>query len=47
MEIEKETKITKETTSESDDEVSGLTIEINHNNNLLEERGNTTLSHTI
>ena len=37
MEIEKETNRTKETTSESDDEVSGLTIEINHSNNLLEE----------
>jgi len=37
MEIEKETNRTKETTNESDDEVSGLTIEINHNNNLLEE----------
>ncbi len=37
MELEKEIKTTKEITSESDDEISGLTIEINHNNNLLEE----------
>ncbi len=37
MEIEKEISTTKETMSESDDEISGLTIEINHNNNLLEE----------
>jgi len=37
VEIEKEIKTTKEITSENDDEVSGLTIEINHNNNLLEE----------
>ena len=36
-EIEKEINTTKELTSESDDEISGLTIEINHNNNLLEE----------
>ena len=36
-EIEKEVKITKETTNESEDEISGLTIEINHTNNLLEE----------
>ena len=28
---------TKEITGESDDEISGLTIEVNHNNNLLEE----------
>ena len=37
MEMEKEISTTKEITSESDDEISGLTIEINHNNNLLEE----------
>ena len=37
MEMEKEINTTKEITSESDDEISGLTIEINHNNNLLEE----------
>jgi len=37
MEIEKEIKLTKEITNESDDEISGLTIEINHDNNLLEE----------
>ena len=37
MEIEKEISTSKETISESDDEISGLTIEINHNNNLLEE----------
>ena len=37
MEIEKEINSSKEITSESDDEISGLTIEINHNNNLLEE----------
>ena len=37
MEIEKEINTTKGITSESDDEVSGLTIEVNHNNNLLEE----------
>jgi len=37
VEIEKEISTTKEVTSESDDEISGLTIEINHNNNLLEE----------
>ena len=36
-EIENEIKSTKEITSESDDEISGLTIEINHNNNLLED----------
>ena len=36
-EIEKELNTTKETTGESDDEISALTIEINHNNNLLEE----------
>ena len=37
MEIEKEIKITKEVANESDDEISGLTIEINHDNKLLEE----------
>ena len=37
MEMEKEIGTTKETAGESDDEISGLTIEINHNNNLLEE----------
>jgi len=37
LEIEKEIKLTKEITNESDDEISGLTIEINHDNNLLEE----------
>ena len=37
MEIEKEIGTTKEITGESEDEISGLTIEINHNNNLLEE----------
>jgi len=36
-EIEKEIKSTKEITGETDDEISGLTIEINHNNKLLEE----------
>ena len=36
-EIENEINSTKEVASESDDEISGLTIEINHNNNLLEE----------
>ena len=36
IEIEKEIDLTKEITNESDDEISGLTIEINHNNNLLE-----------
>ena len=36
-EIEKEINSTKEIAGESDDEISGLTIEINHNNNLLEE----------
>ena len=36
-EIEKEITTSKEITSESDDEISGLTIEINHSNNLLEE----------
>ena len=37
LEIDKEIKLTKEITNESDDEISGLTIEINHDNNLLEE----------
>jgi len=37
MEIEKERNSSKEIASEADDEISGLTIEINHNNNLLEE----------
>ena len=37
IEIEKEISTTKEITSESDDEINGLKIEINHNNNLLEE----------
>jgi len=37
IEIEKEIKASRELTSESDDEISGLTIEINHNNNLLDE----------
>jgi len=36
-EIDKEITSTKEVTGESDDEISGLTIEVNHNNNLLEE----------
>jgi len=36
-EIQKEISITKEITSESDDEINGLAIEINHNNNLLQE----------
>ena len=36
-EIEKEISSCKENASESDDEISGLTIEINHNNNLLQE----------
>ncbi len=36
IEMEKEIDLTKEITNESDDEISGLTIEINHNNNLLE-----------
>jgi len=36
-ELEQEIKSTKEITNESDDEISGLTIEINHNNNLLEK----------
>ena len=37
MEIEKEIKLTKEITGESDVEISGLTIEINHKNDLVEE----------
>lgn len=37
MEIGKEINTTKGTTGESDDEIKSLTIEINHNNNLLEE----------
>ena len=37
MEIEKEISVTKEINNESDDEISGLTLEINHDNNLLEE----------
>ena len=37
IELEKEIKSTKEITGESDDEISGFTIEINHNNSLLEE----------
>ena len=36
-EIKKEIDSTKEVTNESDDEISGLAIEINHRNNLLEE----------
>ena len=36
-EMEKEINAFKIITGESDDEISGLTIEINHNNNLLEE----------
>ncbi|MDC0059498.1 AAA family ATPase [Pelagibacteraceae bacterium] len=36
-EIQKEISSTKEITNESDDEISGLTIEINHKNNLIEE----------
>ena len=39
-EIEKELSTTKEIMGESDDEISGLTIEINHDNNLLEESNN-------
>ena len=30
-------KASKEIVGESDDEISGLTMEINHNNNLLEK----------
>tara|TARA_Y100000590_G_scaffold469006_1_gene654371 strand:+ start:1091 stop:3667 length:2577 start_codon:yes stop_codon:yes gene_type:complete len=36
-EIEKEIAASKENESESEDEISGLTIEINHNNKLLNE----------
>ena len=36
-EIKKEMKVSKEIVGESDDEISGLTMEINHNNNLLEK----------
>ena len=36
-EIEKERSSSKDIASEADDEISGLTIEINHSNNLLEE----------
>ena len=36
-EIEKEISAMKDLTSESDDEISGVTIEIKHNNKLLEE----------
>ena len=36
-EIDQEINSSKEVASESDDEISGLTIEINHDNNLLEE----------
>ena len=36
-EIDQEISSTKEVTNESEDEISGLAIEINHNNNLLEE----------
>ena len=36
QDIEKEIKLEKENISESDDEVSGLNIELNHCNNLLE-----------
>ena len=35
--LEKEVKITKEAVSESDDDINGFKIELNHNNNLLEE----------
>ena len=37
MEIEKEISITKEINNESDDDISGLTLEINYDNNLLED----------
>ena len=37
IEIEKEIKSTKEITDKSDVEISGITIEINHKNNLVEE----------
>ena len=36
-EMDQEINSSKEEASESDDEISGLTIEINHDNNLLEE----------
>jgi len=36
-EIEKDIKITKEITNESEDEISGLAIEINHSNKIIEE----------
>ena len=36
-EIENEIELTGEIVNESDDDISGLKIEINHNNNLLEE----------
>ena len=36
-EIENEIELTREIVNESDDDISGLKIEINHNNNLLEE----------
>jgi len=37
VEIQKELKVTKEMINEFDDDISGLTIDINHNNNQLEE----------
>ena len=37
MEIEKEIELTKEITDKSDVEIGGITIEINHKNNLVEE----------
>ena len=37
IEIEKEIELTKEITDKSDVEISGITIEINHKNNLVEE----------
>jgi len=37
LEIEKEISSSKEIEGESEDEISGLTIEINHSNNLLKE----------
>ena len=37
IEIEKEIESTKEITDKSDGEISGITIEINHKNNLVEE----------
>jgi len=36
-EIEKDIKITKEITNESEDKISGLAIEINHSNKIIEE----------